>query len=101
MEKQVLIVASGLALLIMIVFSFYAAYRTVRKTPCVCQAKKKLEGEVPLDDICEKYLKLTNLDDTLPSWPAVRNEEETFEEFMDKGSDAIIRDHEDLVKNLI
>jgi hypothetical protein len=101
MEKQVLIVASGLALLIMITFSFYSAYRTVRKTPCVCQSKKMLEGEVPLDDICGKYLKLTNLDDTLPSWPAVRNEEETFEEFMDKGSDALIRDHEDLVKNLI
>lgn len=40
-------------------------------------------------------------DDILPYWPAIRNEEETFEEFMDKGTDALIAEHPDLVEKLI
>lgn len=44
---------------------------------------------------------INNQDNTLPSWPAVRSEEESFEEFVNKGSDALIKDHEDLVKKLI
>lgn len=66
MSNVILIIASGAALVLMLVFSFIAAYQTVfaNNIPSVCQISKKVEddGEVLLDDICEKYLKLTNLD---------------------------------------
>ena len=56
------IIILGIAIFLALAFSFIAAHKTVNKTPQICQPKKRVEGEVPLDDICEKYLKLTNLD---------------------------------------
>lgn len=48
----------------MIAISAYAAYKTVFSSETVCKKDKKMEpdSEVSLDDICNEYLKLTNVD---------------------------------------
>jgi hypothetical protein len=58
----VIVFACGMALIVMLVICFVAAYKTVNNSSTVCEPHSQKEGEVPLDDICCKYLKLTNLD---------------------------------------
>lgn len=59
---DVLLLAIAIVLfLLMFVFSFCVAYHITQKEEPICLAKKENENEVSLDDICEKYLKLTNL----------------------------------------
>ena len=52
-------------------------------------------------EYAEKVQSALNTDEILPDWPAVRSEGESFEKFIDKGSDALIQDHRDLVEKLI
>ena len=58
----IMIFSIAAAILLVLILSFVAAHKTVNKTPQICQPKKRVEGEVLFDDICEKYLKLTNLE---------------------------------------
>ena len=54
-----------------------------------------------LQEYAEKVQSALNTDEILPDWPAARSEGESFEKFIDKGSDALIQDHRDLVEKLI
>ncbi len=60
-EIIICMACAGIALVAMLAWSFYKAYKVVSKTTTCCHVPTS-EGEVSLDDIVPRYLKLTNLD---------------------------------------
>ena len=62
-SNMILMIISGLAIILALAVSFYIAYkRVIAVSVClVCQRKNVAESDVSLDEITEKYIKLTNL----------------------------------------
>ena len=48
-----------IAICVIASLSFYAAYRVVIHNKTICAQEREQNGDVYLDDICEKYLRLT------------------------------------------
>lgn len=63
-EIGLIICLCVIGILLMIALSAYTAYKTVFSSETVCKKEKKMESdsEVSFDDICNEYLKLTNVD---------------------------------------
>ena len=59
-ENIICMICAGIALVAMLAYSFWMAYKAVHKQPTCCHIPTS-EGDVSLDAIAEDYLKLTNL----------------------------------------
>lgn len=63
MTKAIIIFIMILGMLLVIAISAYFAYKNVICKETVCINKKiENEGDVSLDDIADKYLRLTNIE---------------------------------------
>ena len=56
------IIIAVAALVIAVLLSLFAAYRVVIHNKTICVQDRDQNGDVHLDDICKKYLRLTNID---------------------------------------
>lgn len=56
------IIIAIIALVFTVFLSLYAAYRVVIHNKTICAQERDQNGDVHLDDICKKYLRLTNID---------------------------------------